>query len=144
MPLLWKMINLSWNLWCINPWSITWFVLWMMTLNAFTLKVDKSIMKENVIHKPLINHVICTLNDDTECLYSESIVVKGMPRLGAAWRHPPVPRLKGGDTPSRRRRLGVQGGLLNHLRPGTHCFSFSFSFFFFYLFFFFFRRVAEP
>ena len=33
----------------------------MMTLNASALKDDKSIMKENVIHKPLINHVICTL-----------------------------------------------------------------------------------
>ena len=43
-----------------------------MTLNASALKVDKSIMKKNVIHKPVINHMICTLNDDIECLYSES------------------------------------------------------------------------
>ena len=42
-----------------------------MTLNAFTLKDDKSIVKF-VMHKPLINHMICALNDDIECLYSES------------------------------------------------------------------------
>ena len=44
----------------------------MMTLNAFALKADKSVMKKNVIHKPVINHMICTLNDDIECLYFES------------------------------------------------------------------------
>ena len=32
--------------------------------------------------------------------YGAFIVVKGAPRLGAARRHPPTPRLKGGDTPS--------------------------------------------
>ena len=42
-----------------------------MTLNASTLKADESAMKETVIHKPIINHVICTLKDDTECLYSK-------------------------------------------------------------------------
>ena len=43
-----------------------------MTLNVFALKADKSVMKENVIHKPLINHMISTLKYDTECLYSKS------------------------------------------------------------------------
>ena len=37
-------------------------------------------------------------------------VLKGAPRLGAARHHPPAPRLKGGDAPSRMRRLGAQGG----------------------------------
>ena len=37
-----------------------------------TLKANESAMKEEVIHKPLINHMICTLNDDIECLCSES------------------------------------------------------------------------
>ena len=37
-----------------------------------TLKANESAMKEEVIHKPLINHMIYTLNDDTECLCSES------------------------------------------------------------------------
>ena len=32
-----------------------------MTLNVFALKADESAVKESVIHKPLINHVICTL-----------------------------------------------------------------------------------
>ncbi|RVW79539.1 hypothetical protein CK203_051709 [Vitis vinifera] len=39
-------------------------------------------------------------------------VVKGAPRLRAARRHPPAPRLKAGDAPSRSRRLGVQGARL--------------------------------
>ena len=48
-----------------------------MTLNASTLKVDESAMKENVIHKPLINRMIYTLKDDIECLYSESWWIDG-------------------------------------------------------------------
>ena len=30
----------------------------MMTLNASALKVDKSVVKENVMHKPLINYML--------------------------------------------------------------------------------------
>ena len=43
-----------------------------MTLNVFALKTDKSVVKKNVMHKPLINHMISTLKDDTESLCSES------------------------------------------------------------------------
>ena len=39
-----------------------------MTLNVFDLKADKSVVKNNVMHKPVINHMISTLKDDTECL----------------------------------------------------------------------------
>ena len=42
-------------------------------------------------------------------LYIVAIVVKGGPRLRVARRHPSAPRLRGGDAPSRRHRLGVQG-----------------------------------
>ncbi|RVX04241.1 hypothetical protein CK203_015534 [Vitis vinifera] len=75
--------------------------------------------------------------------FSLGIVLKGAPRLGAARRHPPAPRLKRGDTPSRRRRLGAQGARLQQgarrspespptARPGTPSFSFFFFFFFFF------------
>ena len=49
-----------------------------MTLNASTLKADKSAMKENVIHKLLINHMIYTMKDDTECVCPkvDKLVVK--------------------------------------------------------------------
>ena len=43
-----------------------------MTLNVSTLKAGKSVVKENVIHKTLINHMIYTLNGDTECLCYEN------------------------------------------------------------------------
>ncbi|RVW70253.1 hypothetical protein CK203_056194 [Vitis vinifera] len=41
-----------------------------------------------------------------------NIVVKGAPRLGATRRHPSAPRLKAGNAPSGRRRLGAQGARL--------------------------------
>ena len=67
------MMNRPWKrMWYINPWSITWSILWRMTLNASTLKVDESMVKEDVIHKPVINHMICALKDDIECLCFES------------------------------------------------------------------------
>ncbi|RVW47534.1 hypothetical protein CK203_073701 [Vitis vinifera] len=76
-----------------------------------------------------------------------TIVLKSAPRLGAARRHLLAPRLKGGNAPSRRRRLSAQGARLrqgarwspespSRVRPGTHS-SLSFSFFFFFFFFFF-------
>ncbi|RVW40405.1 hypothetical protein CK203_090049 [Vitis vinifera] len=59
-------------------------------------------------------------------------VVKDTPRLGAARRHPLTPRLKVGDTPSRRRRLGAhlwQGATRSPDSPlARYAFSFSFSF----------------
>lgn len=45
-------------------------------------------------------------------LFDPIIVLKGVPRLGAARRHPPASRLKGGDAPSRRRHLSAQGARL--------------------------------
>ena len=48
-----------------------------------------------------------------------TIVVKGAPRLEAARRHPLAPRLKAGDTPSRRRRLGTQGATRSPDSPPT-------------------------
>ncbi|RVW72225.1 Retrovirus-related Pol polyprotein from transposon RE2 [Vitis vinifera] len=92
--------------------------------------------------------------DNLEYLGCEIGFLKGAPRLGAARRHPPAPRLKRGDAPSRRRRLGAQGARLqqgarrspespptpDQVRPS---FSFFFIIFFFFFFFFFFSRVAE-
>ena len=60
-------------------------------------------------------------------LFVGNIVVKGAPRLWAAWRHPPTPCLKVGDTPSWRRRLGV---MRSTGVPWSPTFSFSFFFFF--------------
>ena len=39
----------------------------------------------------------------------DRIVVKGAPRLEVARRHPPIPRLKADNAPSRGRRVGAQG-----------------------------------
>ena len=73
MPLLWKMMNRPWRrMWYTNPWSITWSILWRMTLNASTLKADELMVKEDAIHKLVINHMIYALKDDTECLCFES------------------------------------------------------------------------
>ena len=43
-----------------------------MTLNASTLKADELMVKEDAIHKLVINHMIYALKDDTECLCFES------------------------------------------------------------------------
>ena len=48
-----------------------------------------------------------------------TIVVKGAPRLGVARRHPPAPRLKAGDSPSRRCRFGMQGATRSPDLPPT-------------------------
>ncbi|RVW33929.1 hypothetical protein CK203_082927 [Vitis vinifera] len=93
----------------------------------------------------------CDCHGGSQLLVEESeggrvIVLKGAPRLGAARRHPPAPRLKRGDAPSRRRRLGAQGARLQQgarrspelpptAQPGTISFSSSFFFFFFFFLF---------
>ncbi|RVW35135.1 hypothetical protein CK203_085898 [Vitis vinifera] len=57
----------------------------------------------------LKNSFVCNLWSWTKSVVNEGnfIVVKGAPRLRAAQCHPPVPRLKASDAPSRRRRLGA-------------------------------------
>ena len=56
------------------------------------------------------------------------------PRLRAARRHPLAPRLKAGDAPSRRCRLGAQGATRSTSAPRSPTSFFSFSFFFFFFF----------
>ncbi|RVX19154.1 CLIP-associated protein [Vitis vinifera] len=102
---------------------------------------------------PQILHLICNGNDekptaskrgalqqlieasvaDDQAIWTKPLVwlaitmiVKGAPRLRVARRHPPAPRLRAGDAPSRRRRLGATRST-GAPRSPTSFFSFSSS-----------------
>ena len=77
-------------------------------------------LKRNTIEKTTIIMV----------LLLSGIVVKGAPMLGAARCHPSVPRLKVGDAPSQRRRIGEQGATRSLDSPPARYALFLFLLFF--------------